>query len=225
MRYLYCLFLTLFLLLIFGLYAQAETRYISDLLVVNVRSNTTDNYEVLTTLITASPVEILEEDKIFVKVRTEKGIEGFIRKQYVSKALPKSIQLAQLKKQKAVLEDELKRQQQKVQETAGLATSNQATNEQLSNELQQTRKQLENINKKYEQLLKDSENVLNLTTERDQLQQENSQIISKLEVLQEENKSFHRSNMIQWFLAGGGVFFIGWLAGKVSRKKRGFSRI
>lgn len=218
-------FLTTCLLLIVAISAHAETRYVSDLLVVTVRSNKTDNYEVLETLVTASPVEILDEDKIYVKVRTNKGAEGYIRKQYITKAIPKSIQLAQLKKQKAALEDKLKSQQLEYQDATGLATSSQTTIEQLSNELKQSNQQLDKVNKEYSQLKKRSENVINLTTERDQLLEENTQIISELKILQEENKSFHRSNMIQWFLAGGGVFLVGWLAGKISRKKRGFSRL
>jgi len=216
---------TAILLLTISISAYAETRYISDLLVVAVRSNKTNNYEALTTLISASPVEILEEDKTYVKVRTEKGIEGYIRKQYVTKAIPKAIQLAKLKKQKAALEAKLKQQQLEFQDASGLATSSQTTIEQLTSNLKTTEQELETIRKDYLQLKERSENVLNLTTERDQLLEENSQISSELAVLQEENKSFHRSNMIQWFLAGGGVFLVGWLVGKISRKKRGFSRI
>jgi len=213
------------LLLISTISAEAETRYIIDQLVVTVRSNKTSNYETLTTLITASPVQILEEDKRFVKVRTEKGIEGYILKQYVTKQTPKSIQLAQLQRQKASLEDQLKKQHLEFQETAGLATSSQTKIAQLNSELKQTTQRLEDVSKDYANLKQKAENVINLTNERDLLQEENSQMAGDLKVLQEENESFHRSNMIQWFLAGGGVFFAGWLAGKVSRKKRGYSRL
>lgn len=216
--------LTAVLLLAFAISAPAETRYISDLLVVTVRSNKTNNYEVLATLITASPVEILEEDKTYVKIRTEKGVEGFIRKQYVSKAIPKSIQVDRLKKQKTALEEKLKKQQLVFQDAAGLATSSKTTIDQLSSDLKQSKQQLEKVSKEFSQLQKRSENVISLTTERDQLLKENSQIVGELKILQEENKGFHRSNMIQWFLAGGGVFLVGWLIGKISRKKHGYNR-
>jgi len=211
-------------LLLVALSANAETRYIADQLVVTVRSNQSNNYEVLEPLLTGSPVEILEEDKTFVKVRTSKGAEGFIRKQYVSKALPKSVQIARLKKQLAALEEKLQKQQLEFQDASGLATSSQTVIEQLNSDLAQTQKELDKIQKNYTQLKQQSENVINLTAERDQLQTENNQMASELMVLQEENKGFHRSNMIQWFLAGGGVFFGGWLVGKISRKKRGYGR-
>ncbi|NOY13410.1 MAG: TIGR04211 family SH3 domain-containing protein, partial [Deltaproteobacteria bacterium] len=112
----------------------------------------------------------------------------------------------------------------KVQKTSGVATASQSEIEQLTNDLKQTRQQLAKVRHDYEQLQKRSENVINLTTERDQLREENARTINELTVLREENKGFHRSNMIQWFLAGGGVFLIGWLIGKISRKKRGYGR-
>jgi len=143
----------------------------------------------------------------------------------VTNKTPKSIQLAQLQREKASLEDQLKKQQLEFQETAGLATTSQTQIEQLSDELKQTTQRLEEVSKDYADLKQKAENVLNLTNERDLLQEENSQMAGELKILQEENESFHRSNMIQWFLAGGGVFFAGWLAGKISRKKRGYSRL
>lgn len=216
-----CLF---FLLLCITSTAAAETRYISDQLVVTVRDNKSNNYNVLGTLLTASPVEILEEDATFVKVRTSKGIVGYVLKQYVTKPLPKAVQLAKLQKQNAALEEKLSQQLRDFQESSNLATTSQATISQLTDELNQAQQQLSNVSKEYEELQRRSENVIDLTTERDQLQEENSQIISELEVLKEENSNFHRTNMIQWFLAGGGVFFFGWLAGKISRKKRNYSR-
>lgn len=212
------------LLLTVAVTTYADTRYISDQLVVTVRSNKTKIYTVLATLRTANPVEVLEEDANFLKIRTAKGVVGFIRKQYVTRTIPKAIQIAQLKKQQATLKKQLQQQQLKVQKTSGVATASQSEIEQLTNDLKQTRQQLEKVSRDYEQLKKRSENVINLTTERDQLREENARITSQLTVLQEENKGFHRSNMIQWFLAGGGVFLVGWLIGKISRKKRGYGR-
>lgn len=215
---------TALLLIIVGA-GYAETRYVSDQLVVTVRSSKSKNHDILATLPTATPVEILSEDASFVKVRTEKGIEGFITRQYVSKEIPKSIQIAKLKEQKSALEKQLQKQKLNYQQTSELATTSQSEIKQLRDELQQTKQQLESVSSAYKQLRERSENVVNLTAERDQLREDNSQILNELTVLQEENKDFHRSNMIQWFLAGGGVFLTGWLIGKISRKKHGYSRI
>jgi len=212
------------LLLCLATTGAADTRYISDQLVVTVRSNKSKNYKSLDNLLTATPVQVLSEDANFVKVRTNKGIEGYIRRQYVTKKIPKAMQIATLKKEKAVLEAKLEKQQSEFQNANNLATSSQSTIKQLTAELEQTQQQLNLVSKKYAELQEQSANIINMTTERDQLLEENSQINSELKVLQEENAGFHRTNMIQWFLAGGGVFFGGWLAGKVSRKKQRYSR-
>lgn len=204
--------------------ALAETRYISDQLVVSVRSNTTRNYETLANLPTDTPVEVLSEDANFVKVRTPKGIVGYVTRQYITKQIPKPIQIAQLKKQKDALETKLKELQLDFQGANNLATSSQATLDQLNKELEQTHQQLTDISNKYDALQEQSENIINITTERDQLLEENSQVTNELQVLKEENATFLRTNMIQWFIAGGGVFFVGWLAGKMSRKKQRYSR-
>ncbi len=217
-------FLTILLLLLTAAIAEAETRYISDQLIVTVRTGAGNQYQIIETLKSDSPIEILEETAEYVKARTPKGTEGYILKQYVTKAIPKTQQIADLKKQKVALEKKLQRQQQELQEASGLATSSQGIVEQLNSDLKNTTQQLDKVSRDFQQLKERSENVVNLTTERDQLLEENSLISSELKVLQEENKDFHRSNMIQWFLAGGGVFFGGWLAGKISRKKRGYSR-
>ena len=206
--------------------AYAETRYISDVLVITVRDQKGDNYNVLETLTTATPVEILDEDKTYVKVKTPKGTVGYILKQYITKELPKALQIKQLNGQVSDLQAQLDQLREKSQESLNTASQSQAQSDSLTKQLEQTRQELATVDNKYQQLLKNSENVINLTTENEQLIEQNKLINSELMVLREENQNFHRSNMIQWFIAGAAVFFGGWLIGKISRKKqRGYSRL
>ncbi len=202
----------------------AETRYIADQLVVNVRSNTGKDYKVLENLKTDTPVEVLIVDGPFVQVRTAKGTTGYIRSQFVSKNTPKPLRIAELKKKAARLQAQLENEQQRCRENSELATSGQGKINSLAKDLQQTRHELEKISSDYNSLQERSEDVINLTTAYDEQNEENNRLSRELAVLQEENKNFHRSNMIQWFLAGGSVFFCGWLAGKISRQKRRFGR-
>lgn len=73
---------------------------------------------------------------------------------------------------------------------------------------------------KYETLLAQAENVVEIAAERDQLLQKNKILEADVTELREENDSLSDSRMVKWFLAGGGVFFFGWIIGKISRKKR-----
>jgi SH3 domain protein len=94
----------------------------------------------------------------------------------------------------------------------------------IRNELKQTKLELEKVSSEYKTLRESSEDILNLMTTYEAQTEENYRLSSELAVLQKENNNFHRSNMVQWFLAGGAVFFFGWLIGKISRRKRGFTR-
>ncbi|MDX2494006.1 MAG: TIGR04211 family SH3 domain-containing protein [Desulfuromusa sp.] len=212
------IFSLLFLLAVSSAYA--ETRYIADQLIVTVRSGKGNQYKILETIPTSTPVTVLEDDKNYVKVVTPKGTEGYIQAHYVSKDLPRSTQIKQLKKEIASFQQQLTDQQQNFQGSQEQASTQKNQISQLSAQLNQSRQELKISTDEYNTLRSKSDNVLNLSTENEQLIEENSVLNSELLVLREENQKFHRSNMIQWFLAGGGVFLGGWLIGKISRKKQ-----
>ena len=208
----------LFLLAASSVYA--ETRYISDHLIVTVRSGKGNEFKILETVPTGTAVKILEEDKTYVKVVTPKGTEGYISRHYVSKSLPKKVQIEQLEEKITVLGQQIAAQQQHLQDSQDQANTSKKQIDENSLQLKETQQQLEKANQDYNALLNQSENIINLTTENEQLIEQNNLHNSELLILREENQNFHRSNMIQWFLAGGGVFLGGWLIGRISRKKQ-----
>ena len=73
---------------------------------------------------------------------------------------------------------------------------------------------------KYETLLSQAENVVEIAAEREQLLQKNNKLEAEVRTLLKNNDKLADSRMIKWFLAGGGVFLFGWVIGKISRKKR-----
>jgi len=202
----------------------AETRYISDQLVVNVRTATGNDYKSLENLPTDSPVEVLKEVAGFVQVKTEKGTIGFIPNQYVSKNIPKSIQISELTRQLTELQTQLENERQEYQKSSKSANSGQQDFAAVSNELRQTKLELEKVSSDYKTLRESSADVIDLMTGYETQTEEILRLSNEVAVLQKENNNFHRSNMVQWFLAGGAVFFFGWLIGKISRRKRGFAR-
>ncbi|MCK5913020.1 MAG: TIGR04211 family SH3 domain-containing protein [Desulfuromusa sp.] len=209
-----------FLFLLLASSAYAETRYISDHLIVTVRSGKGNEFKILETVPTGTPVTILEEGKTYVKVSTPNGTVGYISRHYVSKSLPKKNQIDRLDKEIAVLEQQIATQQQNLQGNQDQANTSKSQIDELSVLLEQTQQQLEKANQNYNTLLDKSENIINLTTENELLIEQNNLLSSELLILREENQNFHRSNMIQWFLAGGGVLFCGWIIGRISRKKQ-----
>ncbi len=187
----------------------AKTGYISDLLIVTVRAQPSDAGAVLTTVKTGAPLEVIEKREGFLLVRTDKGVEGYVRSQYVTQEFPKADLIKQLKTTNAQL------QQQVDQLSANLNDSKDKTKN-----LSITEEELAQIKGEYQQLQKISAGALQTTRERDQLRQENTDLAGRMQQLKEESNLYLRTGAIKWFLAGAGVLCFGWFLGKVSRKKK-----
>lgn len=197
------------LLLLLANTSFAGTGYVSDILVVTVRTEPGNSAEILTTVRTGEALEILEDQKEYLWVRTSEGIEGYVRSQYISSELPKSIQIKQLQEANA----ELQQKVSQLSSTLGESVKKAAA-------LTTTEQDLAKLKVEYQTLKTAAANVLKITSERDQLLQENSEFAATLQQLKEENNLYLRTGVIKWFLAGAGVLFFGWVLGKASRKKK-----
>lgn len=232
MRYFPILFLLV--LIMAGMSAApaiAETRYVGDQLIITLRQGKSTQHKILKTLKTGTPVEVLEEDDSYLRVRTTDGTEGYVLRQYISSTPPKSLRIDELEiensqlqskisalqKTNNALESQLKEIGDKYEgEFSELSTKSGDIEQRLDEALNNERL----ITEKYNTLVEQSGNVVAIAKERDQLRQENKKIVSAMKQIQEKNEKMADSRMIKWFLAGGGVFFFGWMIGKISRKKR-----
>ena len=211
--------------------AQAETRYVGDQLIITLRQGTSTKHKILKTLETGTPVEVIEEGSSYYKVRTSDGTEGYVLRQYISSNPPKSLRIDELEiensalkkknkdlqKSKSDLEMQLKNIQGKYDSELSSIT---AESTEIEQNLDQSVNNERIITEKYNTLVAQSENVVEIARERDQLLQKNKKLTANIKELREKNEKFADSRMIKWFLAGGGVFFFGWIIGKISRKKR-----
>ncbi|MDH3957069.1 MAG: TIGR04211 family SH3 domain-containing protein, partial [Desulfobacteraceae bacterium] len=89
-------------------YVFAETRYVSDRLIISVRDGQTRDAAVLGYIETAAPLDILEEKEDLLKIRTKDGIEGWVRAQYIVSEKPKALIIENLKNEIAALKKESK---------------------------------------------------------------------------------------------------------------------
>lgn len=229
MKVIFCVTGFVMILLLAAL-AGAETRYVSDRLIVTLRQGPGSQYPVIKTLKTGEAMEVLDEGSEYLRVRESEGVEGYVQKQYITKDLPKElvikglekelgrlkVKIADLEKSKAALnvdlEEARKGQQSVAQELQGTSSA-------LQEALTRTEKELKTVTEEYADLRRQSENVVALAEDRDRLRTENEALGAEAVTLRQENETMLRTGMIRWFLAGGGVFFVGWLAGKISRKK------
>ena len=212
--------------------ASADTRYVVDELIITLRAGKSSNHKILKSLTTGTPLEVLgEEDETYVKVRTPDGIEGYVLRQYISKNPPKKQIIAELERLNASLQQKIQNlEEAKSNLELQLGTIEEGYNKKfsemntMSDDMQQNLEQALNsersMSEKYNTLLTQAENVVEIVAERDQLLQQNKKLNADVTLLTTQNDKLSDSRMIKWFLAGGGVFFFGWIIGKISRKKR-----
>lgn len=227
-----CFILVCFIFVFSGI-APAETLYVSDQLVITVRRGASNQHAVIKTAKTDTPLEVLEhmEGDKYAKVRLPSGEEGYVLVQYLSDNTPKNQIISRLEKEVNKLQSKLEDAENKrsqltenlkyvEEETSSKSEELNSYASELESELSKTRQELQTLSQTYTTLLDKSEKIVEITSERDSLLENNRQLTSEVRLLSDEKSRLMRSGMIKWFLAGGGVFFFGWLIGKISRKKK-----
>ncbi|MBW2477733.1 MAG: TIGR04211 family SH3 domain-containing protein [Deltaproteobacteria bacterium] len=221
----------LVLLILTAATVRAETRYISDRMVVSLRDQPQDNANVVTYLRSDTPIEVLSESGEYVKVETGNGEVGFIKQNYVSDTLPKSLQIERLQKERNALSEtiaELERQLSEIntlddgsQQKLALQLSEvEEEKETLAEALDEVQIALTTVKQEFETFKSDADNVDALIRERDQLLEKVHTLESSSATLEQEQESLLRTGAIKWFLAGAGVLFFGWFIGKLSASRR-----
>lgn len=229
----FSIFISLLLLsiIILSSAVMAETRYVSDQLVITLRQGKSSKHKILRTLKTGTPLEVLEEGKSYLKVRTSDGLEGYVLRQYIGTNPPKHQLIKRLEGENKGLQqkiarldkanNDLKAQIGAMQESHARELLELTGRSSLVDEaLQQIQQEQEITAEKYSTLLAQSENVIAIAEERDQLLMDRSKLTSEVTSLRNQNEKLSDNRMIKWFLAGGSVFLLGWIIGKISRKKR-----
>ncbi len=202
--------------------SAAETRYVSDQLIITVRTGKGTQHKVIRTARTGEAVEVLEEDEKYLRVRTEDGTEGWVLAQYITDKTPSHQVIARLEEEIERLRSDLDDLEGSSDGLAKKLTDARSALREKGRELEKTRRELDSVTKRYAKLKEDAAHVIELTEDRDRLKSENETLSTELRIVKRENEDLHRTGMINWFLAGAGVFLVGWITGKISRKKKSY---
>jgi len=221
----------LILIIIAPVFAHAETQYVSDNLIITMRSGAGGDYKIIKTLKTGTPVEILEDAGEYYRVKTKDGKEGWALKRYITAETPKPIIIAGLKRKIERLKnsiEKLKGERTALKEDInsekglhkGAVKKLKRSLSERNGRIYKLTKELRELSGKYNKLVEDSGNVIKVVGERDRLKKANAGLTGENTSLKKENKRLFWKRNIIYFLAGGFVFFIGWIVGQVSRRKR-----
>ena len=208
--------ISLFLVgLLLPILVEAQTtQYVSDHLVITMRSGQGSQYQILKTLPSGTRLEILEtSDTGYTKVRNADGVEGWVLSLYLS---PEPI----AKEKLAVAQGRLQRLKEKNAELKQELTELQKSHRELEAERATLASKTESASAEVERLNQVAAQPILLDKQNRELKQQNVSLEKELQLLQQENQSLKDSSQREWFIAGAGVLLGGLLLGLIVPKLR-----
>lgn len=222
------LFFLLFLFF-FAATAHAEVVYVTDRLLVMLRSEQGGG-ERIAKLFSDTPLQLLEKSGRYVKVRTEDGQEGWVEEQYTTTEPPKQIvitsleveikrleaNLNQLAKERGPLGEQLEKSKREHAEQVKMLEENASR---LQNERDQLATRFQEMEAAYRDIREKSGNAVETADQLKRLQAEYSQLEVQNKLFREENATLKKKDYLYWFFAGAGVLFLGWIIGRIPRRR------
>lgn len=170
--------------------SSAETLYVSDRLVIGLRSDITDSATIVKSVETGTALEVLERHGTRVRVRGADGVEGWVEERYLSAQAPVRARVAELEGEITRLRAEAARAAAKVDAGPKLA--------QLEAELGQATKKLAQAQAELEQTRAVLAEARRTPIER-----------------RPAEASVSHGSLFAWFAAGFAMLGIGFIAGMV----------
>jgi SH3-like domain-containing protein len=221
---------------------QNNVRYVSDLLVINIKNRLEKPYEVVATVQSDDPVQVIEESGNYLKIETAEGKQGWIGKHYLKSDAPKTLLIKQLKQEISDLKSQVISKSIAPSDTAIVDTISNvppcqdfqlklSDAEKLISRLQEELKAQQQQHQLPEPSPRTSELVVDAhPVSTDQLEQtpenyvlliseydKRGRMISELQRTLSKKEDQTR---FLWFAAGAAVFIIGMLAGRTSTRKK-----
>ena len=190
--------------------AQAETRYVTDELEIDLRSGTSLQHRILRMIPSGTELEILERDEAtgYTKVRTSSGVEGWILSRYLTTTPPARVRLADTEKKLTELE---------IQSRERMAKLSQSDQEFLKTTEELARLKDENLklNKQLADIQRTASSALAIDAENKDLKNRLMQTEREQETLRQENMALHDRTARDWFMIGAGVLIVGIILGLI----------
>ncbi len=194
-------------------YAETQTRYAKPALEIVIRESQSIRSNIVATVNLAEPVELLEGNSEWSRVKAANGATGWVRTRNLSNApfVPAEAFQPGSVSGKVLIDAE------------NAFKEVNAANSKLKQELASCTTDRNTLEDKYATLTNDPESILHTRNSLEDTRSQLSEVEEKLAQAQIENKALKMNQSIMWFLAGGGALFLGWLIGRFSgngRKKR-----
>lgn len=218
-------------------HSEKNIRYVRDFIVITLRAGMGDEYKVIGNLQTDARLEVLQEEDAFLRVKTEKGEEGWVRSRYITSDVPKPVIIDRLRNENEKLRENVTALKNK---TTEMSEQRNTEIEQHGSSAKQLQRKLKNSDNKiatlekenaraeskYDKLLESSSNVAALLKELEDVKKKNSKLNQDMgelrntnRLLENDKEELIRLRLLKWFLSGSGVLFVGFILGWIFRRK------
>lgn len=199
----------------FSFSAHAKTQYVSDHLVITVRTGQGAQFQIIKTLESGEHVKVLETtDTGYTQIETSDGTEGWVRTQYLADEPVASEKLVRAEAKLVQTRTALK----KIREAFSTLSKEHKVLSQTQGTLSTDKKQLDT---ELARLNKIAKKPILLDRQNRALQQKNVSLEKDLQRLNQENHSLKDRSQREWFIAGALVLFGGLILGLIIPKLRG----
>ena len=195
--------------------AAAETRYVSDVLEITMRSGKGTSYGITRMLRSGTEVQVLEVDKKagYSKVRTSSGKEGWVLSRFLMNGKAARERLAAAEKSLAELELENRK----------LSTAMSALTDEkksLENNLGNLEGESRSVSQELAEIKRTASSALAIDSENKDLKSRLVSLERELQTVQQENQSLKDRTARDWFMVGAAVVLLGIIIGLIIPKIR-----
>ena len=183
--------------------AQARTVWVDDQIYLPLRSGAGTQYRIVQNAMpSGTPLEVLEVDNDYTRVRTSRGNEGWVANQYLSDE-PIAADLLE------GVREELQRTRRKLNELQAELTEVTNERDNLRNEESNLSSRTEELQTELDRIKSVAADSLNLERRNRELVEENQKLSDDLEVLTAENHRLEANKESDFMLLGAGLVFGG----------------
>ncbi len=191
----------------------AETRYVTDLLKLPLRTGPSTEYKILALIESGQRLEVVEPGDSWSRVRLTNGKEGYVLNRYLVARPTSAVRLEQLQSKYTALR----------QQATALIEENsrfKEENKTFSSSLVGNEKALKKLDRDYKELKADSAEFLSLKKKYKEVSTQLAEQTKRATALDKELSGLEMNQYIKWFLAGSGVLLVGFVIGFSAKRGR-----
>lgn len=196
------------------LLSQAQAAYVSDELVITLRTGAGNQFQILKSLKAGTRLELVESENGWSRVRVpEFDLEGWVLSRYITQEPTAALKLVRAERRAAKLQqenEELKTQLNALSSEKG----------ELETNWKQLSSKSTNLSKELEHLKQISKRPVELAEENKTLKRQTTEMENELEMVKQKNQALEDRANRDWFLAGAGVVIVGIIIGLIIPKLR-----